>query len=143
MSLDPPIVLPAGYVTGEAIAFSGSDDRAVMVTRAAPLPVAPTTVVATSTPLAGSASASTVVGPFVPQLGREIVLTLSGTWAGTVALQRSVNGGTTRLAATLGGAAMTWSGGVNEIVWVETEAGATLYLDAALTSGTLTYRVAQ
>ena len=143
MSFDPPIVLPAGYVTGEAIAFAGTDDRAVMVTRATPLPVAATMIAATSTALAGSASASAVLGPFVPQLGREVMLTLSGGWAGTVALKRSVNGGTTKLPATLAGVALAWSGAVNEPVWVETEAGATLFLDAALTSGTLTYRVAQ
>lgn len=143
MSFDPPVAIPAGYVTGVAVAFTGPDDHAVLVGRAQPLPVAATPTAATSTPLAGTATANAVVGPFVPQLGREVVLSLSGAWTGSVALKRSVNGGTTKLAATLGGAALAWTGAVNEPVWVETEAGTTLYLDVTIASGTLTYRVAQ
>ena len=83
------------------------------------------------------------MAPFAPQLGREIWLTLSGTWSGSVALMRSVDGGATLLPATLGGAALTWTGNVNEIVWIETEAAATLYLSITLASGAVTYRVAQ
>jgi len=98
---------------------------------------------ASSAPLTGTANASVTTPAFTPQPGREIVLTLSGAWSGTVSLLRSVDGGTTKLPATLASAPLIWSGNLNELVWVETEAAATLYLDIALASGTVTYRVSQ
>ena len=45
--------------------------------------------------------------------------------------------------ATLAGRPLVWSQNINEIVWVETEGSASLYLDVELDSGTLVYRVAQ
>lgn len=73
-----------------------------------------------------------------------MVLALSGTWTGTVAINRSTNGGTTKLPLTVGGAAWgQYTANVCEPVWEENETGAALYLDVALTSGTLTYRLAQ
>lgn len=144
MPISADILAPGGFVPQQAVSFAATDGKSVAVDGANPLPVAvPANRAATSTPLAGSTSASTVAGPFAPQLGREIVLTLSGTFAGSVALLRSVDGGTTKVAATLGGSALAWSAPVNEIVWLETEAAATLYLQITLSSGTLTYRVAQ
>lgn len=99
---------------------------------------------ATSTPLSGSSSTTQTVGPFTPQLGRPINLTLSGTWVGSVQLLRSIDGGTTKLPLTVGGSAWgSYSANANEPVWTETEAGATYYLAITRTSGTISYRIAQ
>jgi hypothetical protein len=99
------------------------------------------------TPLAGTSSTTEVVGPFVPQLGRPIWLTLdfaTGSFVGTVTVKRSIDGGSTKHGLTLGGAADgVYTAFVNEQVAEETEAGATYYLDIARTSGTLAYRMAQ
>lgn len=38
MSFDPPVALPAGYVTGQVIAFATPNDHAVLVSAVAPLP---------------------------------------------------------------------------------------------------------
>lgn len=97
-----------------------------------------------STPLTGTASASTVVGPFTPQLARDIILTLSGTWTGAVVVKRSVDGGTTKLPLTVGGSSWgSYAANCQEPVWLETEAGATYYLDITIATGTLAYRMAQ
>lgn len=97
-----------------------------------------------SSPLAGAASASGVLGPFVPGLDSPINLTLSGTWAGTVRLLRSTDAGATKIPVTLAGG--TWgefTSNVNEPVWEEGEAGVTFYLQFERISGTLNYRMAQ
>lgn len=142
ISLD--ILAPAGFVPLQAVASTAPDGKSVAVDGSNPLPIATqASRAAGSTPLTGAAAATTTTGPFTPQLGREIVLTLSGTFSATVTLLRSVDGGTTKLPATVNGTALSWTGAVNEIVWVETEAAATLYLQITLTSGTVTYRVAQ
>ena len=45
---------------------------------------------ATSTPLAGTpAVGTTTLGPFVPQLGRDIWILIKGTWAGTISVGTS------------------------------------------------------
>jgi hypothetical protein len=72
------------------------------------------------------------------------MLTLSGTWAGTVKLLRSVDGGTTRLPVTAAGQPYgTFTGNICEPVWEESEAAALLYLDVILSSGSLSYRMGQ
>lgn len=82
-----PILTPAGYVTQQAIAFSAEDSSAVAVGAVNPLLVAsPGDRPAASTPLSGTTGASTVAGPFTPQLGRTITLSLSGIWSGLVQL---------------------------------------------------------
>jgi hypothetical protein len=137
-----PIQSPSGYAATRAVAFADVDGNALLVSNAAPLPVIQGAVPAT--PLAGSAAASTVIGPYQPALDRPAMLTLSGTWAGTVRLLRSTDGGTTKLPVTVAGD--TWAlftANCCEPVWDESEASAQLYLDIALTSGTLTYRIAQ
>lgn len=94
--------------------------------------------------LAGTMGASGVAGPFAPALSRPINLRLSGTWVGTVALKRSIDGGTTKDALTVGGDVWgVFTANCNEPVWEESEVGATYYLEFARTSGTLVYRVAQ
>lgn len=139
-----PIQAPSCFVLLQALAFAHTDGTAVTVDHTTPLPVAtPANRAATSTPLHGSTPSSALIGPFVPQIGREIILTLSGTFSGSISLMRSTDAGTTKIAATLGGSALQWSAPINEIVWIETETAATLYLQVALSSGTLSYRVAQ
>lgn len=99
---------------------------------------------ATSSPLSGSATGTANIGPFTPQLGRPINLTLSGTWSGSAQLMRSVDGGTVKTGLTVGGTSWgSFTANANEPVWTESEAGATFYLAVSITSGTLTYRIAQ
>jgi hypothetical protein len=96
------------------------------------------------TGVSGSTAADVVVGPFTPKPGKPIVLTLSGTWTGTVTVKRSVDGGTTKTALTAGGEAWgVYTGNVNEPVWEESESQATFYLDIDRTTGTVEYRISQ
>jgi hypothetical protein len=141
---DPVIAAPARFAPVEALAFGAVGTHATLVDADHPLPVTARVVAAGSAPLAGSASSDAVAGPFVPDLGRPILLTLSGSWSGSVQLTRSVDGGTTRLPVTLAGEAWgSYPGNCNEPVWVESEAGATLHLAITIVSGTLAYRVSQ
>ncbi len=139
-----PILAFSSSVPEYAVSFRVGDDVAQLVDIAHPLPTQPAMALATSVPLAGSASATTVAGPFTPQLGRTIWVTLSGTWSGNVQLLRSTDGGTTRLPLTAGGTAWgSFSAAANEPVTDESDGAATYYLAITITSGTLTYRVAQ
>ncbi len=138
-----PIQSPASYVPMRAAAFADVDGTSLLVSASNPMPVSIGPAAAAAA-LAGSTAASGVLGPFQPAAGRPVVLALSGTWVGLVAVKRSTNGGTTKLPLTVGG--MAWgqfTTNACEPVWEENEAGAALYLDVALTSGTLTYRLAQ
>lgn len=94
-------------------------------------------------PLTGTSAVTATLGPFTPDLGRAIWLTLSGTWAGTVQLLRSRDGGTTKLPLTYGDgtAKPTFSGNMQAPVAEETVSGATYYLEFTRTSGTLGYRL--
>ena len=73
-----------------------------------------------------------------------VMLELTGSWTGTVQLQRSSDGGATRQDVTMGGGQWgNYAANACEPVWDESELGAQLYLDIALDSGTLNYRVSQ
>ena len=109
---------------------------------------------ATSTPLATTTNDTIAhtYGPFTPQLGRELWLTLNATVAasGTAQLLRSTDGGATKIGLTAGGTLIgsytfTSTTGVivNEIMGVETDSAATYYLSITLSAGTVTSRVAQ
>ena len=138
-----PISPPASYVTPTAIGFADSAGDLSLVGAATPLPVTATREAAPPA-LAGQAAQAVVVGPVVPLLDVPIHLELGGVWSGQVALQRSSDGGTTRPGVTAGG--MPWAsfaGNVNEVVWQEGEQGVSLYLDIAVTSGTVSYRLSQ
>lgn len=137
------VLSPAGYTPTVAVSFSDGASGAQIVTSGTPLPV--TAVVPSKpVPLTGTTASSAQIGPFVPTAGCPIVVTLSGTWAGTVTLLRSVDGGATRLPVTIGGRAWAqYSANVCEPAWEEPEASASLYLDVALQSGAVTYRIAQ
>lgn len=137
-----PIQSPSGYAVSQAVAYADVDGSARLVSTAAPLPV--TMGNPAVTPLAGTAAASGQVGPFQPVPGRAVVLSLSGTWSGTVRLLRSADGGTTRLPLTVAGAGWgQFTANCCELVWEESESTAQLYLDITLASGSVSYRLAQ
>jgi hypothetical protein len=144
MASVPLVQAPGGFVPAAAVCFGALDSAPVPVDAAHPLPVAGTIAAASSAPLAGSTGASGAFGPFVPQLGRAIWLTLSGSWSGTMQVQRSLDGGATRVPLTVAGQAWAmFSANCCEPVAEETVAGATYYLSVTLASGTLAYRVQQ
>ena len=138
-----PIQSPAAYVPSRAAAFADIDGTSLLVSQANPLPVSIGSAAGTA-PLAGTTNATAVFGPFQPVLGRAVVLSLAGTWTGIVKIKRSTDAGATKLPLTVAGSAWgEFSGNACEPVWEESEAAATLYLDVALSSGTLSYRMAQ
>lgn len=144
MTLLHPVTAPAGAVPELALAFAAVDGSAATVSAAAPLPVVAALAPAASTPLAGQASASTVAGPFVPELGRPIWLSLAGTWSGGASLLRSTDGGATRLPLTVAG--QPWGGfsaNAQEPVTEESSAEASYWLALTVQSGTVNYRVSQ
>ena len=123
------------------------------VSKANPMPLT-SDAAATTTPLSGTVSdtAAHVFGPFSPQLGRPIWLTLNGTTAasGTAQILRSIDGGTTQLGITVGG--IPWgtytfysaSGAVvNEMVTEESSALATYYVSITLTAGSVAFNMHQ
>ena len=143
MTIKYPISPPASYVTPTAIGFADSAGDLALVGETVPLPVTARREAAPA-PLAGATSQSVVAGPFVPLRDAPIHLELGGEWSGEVALQRSSDGGATRSPLTAGG--MPWArftANANEVVWQEAEQGASLYLDIAVTSGTVSYRLSQ
>lgn len=138
-----PIQSPASYVPSRAAAFADADGSALVVSTNNPLPVA-LAAPAASAALAGSTAATGTIGPFAPATGRPVVLTLAGTWSGTVSVLRSVDGGVSKHPLTVGG--LVWArytANCCEQIWEESEAAVQLYLDIALASGTLAYRIAQ
>lgn len=141
-----PVKVPSGFAPAFALGIADEAGNLALIGSQMPLPVvqvaaAPPVAIA---PLAGSASANQVAGPFAPVAGVPVMLQLGGTWTGTVQVARSVDGGLTFHSLTVGG--LPWArftANVCEPVWDEAEAGAQLYLDIAVDSGTLTYRVSQ
>ncbi|MFO1254990.1 MAG: hypothetical protein U1E37_04900 [Sphingomonadaceae bacterium] len=137
-----PIQNPAGYAVNRAVAFADADGSMLPVTADTPLPVA--LRIAPVTALAGTAAMTSLVGPYQPVPGRAVMLTLSGTWTGTVRVVRSADGGATRQPLTIAGNAWAqFSANACEPVWDESESAATLYLEIALSAGSVTYRMAQ
>jgi hypothetical protein len=137
-----------GSIGGAATAVNQTLGNASLVSISSPYSAA------ASTPLVTTVSNTTaqVLGPFTPQLAREIWLTLNATAAasGKAQLLRSTDGGTTQIGLTAAGmpigsysfSAVTGSI-VNEILSFETDAAATYYLSIALTAGTVAARLAQ
>jgi hypothetical protein len=137
-----PIQSPASYVPIRAAAYADLDGTSLLVSASNPMPVS--IGAAAAAPLTGSTAATGILGPWLPVAGRPVVLALTGTWSGTVSVKRSTDGGATKLPLTVGGLAWgQFTANVCEPVWEESETGAALYLDVALASGTLTYRMAQ
>jgi len=95
-------------------------------------------------PLEGQASSSVALGPFAPVAGKPVLIQLSGTWQGSLQVQRSIDSGATRHNLTLAG--QPWGRftmNACEPVWEEEEPGAELYIQITLTSGTVDYRLSQ
>lgn len=143
---------PAPFVPPHAVAYSNPDGTAAIVGHDAPLPVtmsganplSVSQVLPSAAPLIGTTTTTGTVGPFNPVVGRGVILALSGNWSGTVQIVRSTDGGATMLPLTIGGGVWAYfSTNCCESVWDESEAGVSLYLQIMLTSGALTYRVAQ
>jgi hypothetical protein len=100
---------------------------------------------AESAVVSGTISASGATAAFLPVLRRPIWLMLTGGWAGSVVLQRSIDEGANWNALTYGdgGARPAWTGNMQAAVAEETVAGARYRLSVTLTSGTLGYRMEQ
>jgi hypothetical protein len=138
---------PGGFAPATAIGFGALGSGVTTVDPSNPLPVATgaSQAAARSAVLAGNAVSSGLIGPFTPDLGRAIWVTLSGSWTGTVRVKRSTDGGTTLLPLTYidGSARGMWSASVNAPVGEESVAGVAWFLDFQRTGGTLTYRMEQ
>ncbi len=150
MTNEIPVKTPGGFAPAMALGQTDANGNIVLIGPDNPLPVSGATggggasITPAPAALEGNASADTLAGPFDPASNRPVYVQLSGTWEGAVTLKRSTDGGATLLPLTIaGGAWGVFSANVCEPVWEENEAGAALYLDIALTSGTLTYRVSQ
>lgn len=138
-----PLQNPARFVPPFAVSFANASGESDVVSAANPLPVS-TIASAAPASLSGTATSSETVGPFLPIAGRPVMLTLSGTWSGSVSIRRSADGGTTKLPITaLGKPYGTYSANICEPVWEEGEAGIQLYLAVTLASGTVSYRMGQ
>lgn len=137
------IQTPAGFAPAFALGYSDESGDFVLARPSAPLPVTQGDRTR-PVPLAGSTSASTLLGPFVPIPGVSVMLELGGNWAGSVQLQRSSDGGTTLRDVTIAGSQWGYySSNVCEPVWDESETDAQLFLSVTIASGTLDYRVSQ
>lgn len=137
-----PIQNPATYIPVQALSFAQADGNSGLVSADLPLPVS--TLRTAGVPLTGTVATTGQVGPFTPAAGRPVVLSLAGTWSGTVRVLRSIDAGATRLPLTVAGEAWgEFTGNACEAVWEEYEDNARLYLDITLASGSLTYRVSQ
>lgn len=138
-----PILSPASFVPSHAAAFAAPDGTSLLVSTSNPLPVT-LAVRPTNTPLSGTATANGLFGPLALEPGQPAILVLSGNWAGTVRITRSTDGGTTRLPLTVAGTSWgVYTAPCCEAVWEESQAGAALYLEVTLNSGTLIYRLGQ
>lgn len=95
------------------------------------------------TPVASTFTGTGVSLPFTPISGRPFNITISGTFAATVQLQRSFNG-TDFFPLTGGGFPIsTWTAPASEYA-VEYEVGVIYQLDCtAFVSGTVNYRISQ
>lgn len=135
---------PGNFAPTVALAYGAPGAAAVAVTPAAPLPVR-LTVPVPGASLAGTASESGQVGPFVPEAGLAIWVALTGEgWAGRVRLLRAAEEGAAALPLTVGGGEWgSFTGPANEPVIVENDARARYFLSIELTQGTLGYRVSQ
>ncbi len=137
-----PIQNPSGYAVIGVAAFADSNGEAVAVGAGNPLPVS--LAQSPNAAVSGSTSTSGLIGPFDPVPGRNVVLTLSGSWIGTIRLLRTTDAGVTKLPLTIGGQPWAvFTTNCCEAAWEESEGGAELWLDITLASGNVAYRLAQ
>jgi hypothetical protein len=137
----PPVITPARFVPTYAVGYTSPSGELSQVSAVSPLPVA-FTAGAVAVPLEAVTGATTLAGPFTPTTGVAIILTLRGTWSGTVNVMRSTDGGVTLNPLTVAGQPWArFAGNACEPVWEENDAAARLYLDITLASGSLSYRL--
>jgi hypothetical protein len=104
------------------------------------------TTAASSTPVSGSAANGAAPSAmFTPQLGRDMYLSLSGGWTGTVRIQRSTDNGSTWNNITIGGGQPwgVYTGACDEVVETPTDGASKYRLLFTISTGTVTYRLAQ
>ena len=143
MPAQTPIQLPAGFAPAFALGFSDANGDLVLARDTAPIPVTQGDRIR-PVALEGSTSSSSLVGPFAPVPGISVMLELSGSWTGSVQIQRSSDGGSTLRDVTMGGTQWgRYSANACEPVWDESEPGALLFLSINIDSGILDYRVSQ
>lgn len=131
------------YATLSSIGVLAADGTVVPVSAEFPLPIATDAApVGLPAALTGTATGTTTVGPFVPAAGKPVTIVLHGTWAGSVSVKRSSDGGATMQPLTVAGQAWArFTGNACEQVWEEATADNQLFLEIAVTSGTLSYRL--
>ena len=104
-----------------------------------------TVTAATSTPLVGNALGSGETPSFTPQLGRDMYITLTGTWTGSIQVQRSTDAGSTWNNITIGGGQPwgVYTTNCDEVLDQPTDAAGIYRLAFTIDSGTAAYRLAQ
>jgi hypothetical protein len=105
------------------------------------LPTYPTYQAVAPTPVSTTVSNTTQTdsAAFTPQLGRPVNVLITGTWAGTVQVLRSLDGGTTRNPITAAGTPYgRFTANAQEAVGSDSDPAATYYLRFMLTSGSAT-----
>ena len=141
----PRYVSPTGFASasGELALVTPDTPLPVMIINSSGGPSAmPQPQQRTPVPLTGTAAKSAIIGPFIPSVDLPVYLHLSGDWKGTVALERSTDAGKTRHGLTIGGYPWaSYTSNVNEPVWQEVDPQASLWLNIAIVSGNLTYRL--
>ena len=138
-----PIDTPAGFVPEHAVAFADAGG-AVAVSPSSPLPVTLRRASAAPAAAEGTLGVSGPSATFLAEAERPVWVTLSGGWTGSVAVERSVDGGASWAPLTAGGQPWAvFTAAANEAVAMESEVGARYRLAFTRASGTLGYRVAQ
>ena len=136
-----PILTPANFAAPSAMGFADASGALNLVSAGSPLPVT-VSGGATPTPLTGTMASSGLAVPFVPARGVPVVLTLRGTWQGSVRVYRSTDGGVTLDPLTVGGAPWAlFTGNVCEAIWEENDPAAGLHLGVTLSSGVVDFRL--
>lgn len=141
--MSQPVLSPARFVPVYGVGYATDSGEVSPVSNAAPLPVAaaPLPAATLPAPLAGVTSANLFVGPFAPVRGLPVTVTLSGVWQGLVRVLRTTDGGNNFSPLTVGGIAWAqFNANACETVWEENDPAAGLYLEMAISSGSLTYR---
>lgn len=121
----------------------GADGTAGDVTTANPLPVAPNNGASGVTAVASTFTGTGQSASFAPTAGRGFNFTLSGTFVGTVRLDRSFDNGSTWHPVTAMGAAVSFTAPCTEVLEEPESAMRYRVNCVAYTSGTITYRLSQ
>lgn len=147
--------LPAGSATSANQATANASLATIAsVTAAAATSLSAPTGTATSTEVSSTISDTSThtLGPFTPQLARQVWCLLNATVSasGSAQVQRSIDGGSTMPSLTAGGlawASYTFSNATgaiaNEPIATETSSLATYYITITLTAGTVVAKLYQ